>query len=1268
MTVTNINNIIDQKTVEVGSYPFNIQAIERESPIEASEATNSNGVDQRQKPINIKIKIQNTQRKDGQNGIVAARCGSKKLRSLNSDQTIMSFDLVRENSLLASTRKHGSKFVKLLMPGKCLSSKTKDDDYSYVPSDFEINKNKCIGNLSKDNKTNLDREDDLPPIIILGKCKPGGCLDPVFSEDKLSYTPTTKTTLKISENLTRDAKTSQDKKETIADAEITVNQKESPLRTNNISSEAIITYPIAPLSGKITTTKKSNEKSPEFKNKDDKTLKNYQNELTEVFFRPSKIEGRSRETSLKENVQYLSILRTGRDIDDVLNNLTASDDQSNISSDNKNQDGNESTNTLSVTHIISENLESIAEKENVSLKSLSKITFPTHDDKNNDFIYDSKNLPNKDMKNDTKFLYEDNLKLSQSNLKDKTNEVESLSVTSTSYDNSQYLETPKLERMELPISSHYTRHSLPEILSLDVAQMNISKYIVASKNKSRDDFKKLEPSVNRDESHNILKNEDRKTNMIQESINFATDHNMKSMSETNMDDEKQKSRLSLDNIEKNIIGSKDSEKDLFSSKKTIDRINVTKHLTKSLSPSNTIICMPKQNASDERDYNNEVENKNCLSIDSKLDIIDHSKNSRATEQNIFRNSVPKYNIVQENLLSDKDLLNYTSAHVEINNTRQSSQVFEKTNFEKSEITESAPAPHNLKEKSSNDLHDILTNDINNSNNRKDDEKKSPGISMEGLEYINQKTEERNKSTDSKSTSIQKSPYITITSAVPTTQLIYDSEYSTNENQENTLKNEHLFEKKDINIRYVDLLENTITENLSNITTPIVFSTHNKENLSDDHQEKDMKIKNVNEDDEINNESLNLSNTESTFTKSMFNESVTDIKEKNSESFLRVRTPTNLLAALPQTHHSLNDLAVTPTESQITNHEKINKNIRRSLKKKPRTLDHEEGHLSIIKEVFERKTISKENMPLVATLMYDNFLENVKQEIDQNSLVSDDKILQEKYESITQEQSVDISLVKLEDTEDEHFRLTAVSNNCPSISSQRSDTFLKIAKDIRLDVNEYVSSLENKDIVDNKSSHIFDLVKTLEVTDKIKSKSYILLNLGFESYVNNNDEKIINTLDPFLKPNNNNKQLVNVIRKTARINDILTIPLDSDVEINIAIKSKKKLKIKDDEDVQKTLPTEKRNHYQLKIKDDEDVQKTLPTEKCNIQHLIHTLHDHNLVQVKNIIEQLTKDIQFINYNNLQRKIKIKSSIKSLNHKRRSLKCCKCYKRRIEKCIE
>ncbi|CAG4949157.1 unnamed protein product [Colias eurytheme] len=191
---TAINKLVENLSFQVLTGPCKVH-------IANNVSKNATGT-----PINVKIKLRHKDDKNNRDIFSMSKIensnNANKLRLVNSDQTITSFNLLMDSDInKKSSKKSQNKILHLFKPGACLRNQNKDDDYTYMP---ESNKNKEYNASKTEDKDEKEKfglmknyiiEDepfDDPvrrPKMFLGKCKPGGCLDPPFDEDKYSYEP-----------------------------------------------------------------------------------------------------------------------------------------------------------------------------------------------------------------------------------------------------------------------------------------------------------------------------------------------------------------------------------------------------------------------------------------------------------------------------------------------------------------------------------------------------------------------------------------------------------------------------------------------------------------------------------------------------------------------------------------------------------------------------------------------------------------------------------------------------------------------------------------------------------------------------------------------------------------------------------------------------------------------------------------------------------------------------------------------------------------------
>ncbi|XP_037298434.1 uncharacterized protein PF11_0213 isoform X1 [Manduca sexta] len=154
-------------------------------------------------PVKVKVKVRKKDKADIYHNVISVpkrnhtRSAKEKIRLVNSDQTIMSFDMIMDTDQTVPTKKHRNKFFEILRPGICLGNPN-DEKESYEPSknqeNYEITSKsdeimKTHLTISKNDYLDISTVVSKRHQNFLGKCKPGGCLDPPFGEDKYSYTP-----------------------------------------------------------------------------------------------------------------------------------------------------------------------------------------------------------------------------------------------------------------------------------------------------------------------------------------------------------------------------------------------------------------------------------------------------------------------------------------------------------------------------------------------------------------------------------------------------------------------------------------------------------------------------------------------------------------------------------------------------------------------------------------------------------------------------------------------------------------------------------------------------------------------------------------------------------------------------------------------------------------------------------------------------------------------------------------------------------------------
>ncbi|XP_049696598.2 titin homolog [Helicoverpa armigera] len=161
-------------------------------------------------PLNVKIKVRKKEEllyQYAQNISTlpdGTETNTQRVRLVSSDHTIMNFDVFMKDELEKKPpRKFHKQVFDKLRPGICLGAD--DDEYIYMPSSsYSANVTapavdtksdgtlKQTFTLSKNKYPNFTVSDEPVKKWPFGKCKPGGCLDPPFSEDKYAYKPSTR--------------------------------------------------------------------------------------------------------------------------------------------------------------------------------------------------------------------------------------------------------------------------------------------------------------------------------------------------------------------------------------------------------------------------------------------------------------------------------------------------------------------------------------------------------------------------------------------------------------------------------------------------------------------------------------------------------------------------------------------------------------------------------------------------------------------------------------------------------------------------------------------------------------------------------------------------------------------------------------------------------------------------------------------------------------------------------------------------------------------
>ncbi|XP_063822939.1 uncharacterized protein LOC135072830 [Ostrinia nubilalis] len=227
-------SVVDQI---VNNLSFEVEAVPQDDDKLASTSNTT--------PLNVKIRVRKKNESGIQHGVLSVPkfgrpdAQPERIRLISSDQTIMSFNMSMEADLVKKPKRKPRKSLF----ARCLGTQYDDDEMPYAPSTAYNAKVSDANTTSKSDgvirqnftlsKTNYDNAVDLQIHTkkhgILGKCKPGGCLDPPFGEEKYSYEPTQKIQLKKMPGITED-KVEKPKK-------IKVSKMVADQRNINVSNE-----------------------------------------------------------------------------------------------------------------------------------------------------------------------------------------------------------------------------------------------------------------------------------------------------------------------------------------------------------------------------------------------------------------------------------------------------------------------------------------------------------------------------------------------------------------------------------------------------------------------------------------------------------------------------------------------------------------------------------------------------------------------------------------------------------------------------------------------------------------------------------------------------------------------------------------------------------------------------------------------------------------------------------------------------------------------
>ncbi|XP_046962036.1 MATH and LRR domain-containing protein PFE0570w-like [Vanessa cardui] len=332
-------SVFDQPMKSTPNLPFEVIAVPQYDNTRLVNSANYNLND----PINIKIRIRNKEEKGEKYGIVSApklfAYNSKKVRLVSSDQTIMSFDLfVEPNTSKKIQKKSHKNFFHFFKPRGCLRIQNENDDKSsYLPgatNDVAMIKSTCsiveTNNISEKNvlKKNFPRIPSSERIdkqlkAFMGICKPGGCLDPPFNEDKYSYKPALEHSSTSLKYKTKDKKElRQEITSLYTDSGVKIKMKETsenngkPQLEDNGEPDAhsLITYPTSSSSNEFRVHKESRDMKLKSRLSSENKARISMNEFSEIFFMPPKKE---KSKSKGENLTGKVCMIKDTDIDTV---------------------------------------------------------------------------------------------------------------------------------------------------------------------------------------------------------------------------------------------------------------------------------------------------------------------------------------------------------------------------------------------------------------------------------------------------------------------------------------------------------------------------------------------------------------------------------------------------------------------------------------------------------------------------------------------------------------------------------------------------------------------------------------------------------------------------------------------------------------------------------------------------------------------------------------------------------------------------------------
>ncbi|CAH1646506.1 unnamed protein product [Spodoptera littoralis] len=199
--ISSLNMITQTEVVEqiMQKLAFEVEAVPRNKSDHVTSVSKST-------PLNVKIRVRKKDEDTAEEYVTTTTKhmkGLQRVRLVSSDQTILNFDVFMEAEFEKKPppKKIRKQIFEMLKPGVFLGA-LEDDDYTHIPSssyNAPSQTTKSDGTLKHTFTLSKNVYQDYTVSTqsgeqkyFFGKCKPGGCLDPPFSEDTYSYKPTMK--------------------------------------------------------------------------------------------------------------------------------------------------------------------------------------------------------------------------------------------------------------------------------------------------------------------------------------------------------------------------------------------------------------------------------------------------------------------------------------------------------------------------------------------------------------------------------------------------------------------------------------------------------------------------------------------------------------------------------------------------------------------------------------------------------------------------------------------------------------------------------------------------------------------------------------------------------------------------------------------------------------------------------------------------------------------------------------------------------------------